>query len=385
MELEIIRSIFHWVVLVAGIAVLISTFAINTITNKIEERDKNKNVVLQNERDNAIKKNEDNTSKLLNMSAFYSDAANRITNFYLILDLGSTLIKDNFDDFAIYLHFIEDDITFKFESYTTEKQPVENVWYVKSSATEGTHFDVNSVSSFGIQNFNNRSEIIFDLSFASKILPTKYAIKDLEGTFYQVVITSKHKNFIKEIKLNANNWNFVNMSCNSDTWKDFSDNWIEKNSDLSILYSRYEYKHYDSHRIDPVRNNVYRYEVIRTKYEDASKGTIANATTLLNSVDNLDGSIVIEIDNRWLLKDGNYINYFPKTEVNNFKLHIFRDTDNRLKVNIGNSVVSDVTLEFQNDKLFEYDQKIHGLTISWEKDLFTLYINGKLAATNKQK
>ena len=83
----------------------------------------------------------------------------------------------------------------------------------------------------------------------------------------------------------------------------------------------------------------------------------------------------------WLEKNGAYINYLPLTVRGSFKIKIFRDTDNLLKVLIGNSYAKEVTLICRKTDIFQPDQKIHSLYITWKRNNFNFYINGKLVDT----
>lgn len=393
MLLILIGTIYSPIVLYIGMTItLLGTIGYNSFTKKIEKKEKvekdkieKERIKLEKQLQNEILKSQENTDKLLNLNAFMNDANAKINRFYLILDLGSTLVGDNFNDFVIYVRFEELDLLYEFRAIPgaiPDFPDEEKVLLIKSTLVKGKDINNNPLIFTGTHCFKNLSEMIFNLYFPTDIFPMDLTINKLQNTFYQLIVSSKHKNFIKEIKINANNWNIVNKVVNDANWKDFVEDWIDNEQPLSILYDKYETIYYDAHSIDPIRNGVHKYEIYHKLHEDLSKN-IKFDKSILSELDESTGTLLIWIDNNWLLQDGRYLEYLPLFKKGKFKLHIFRDSDNKLKIEIGNSFVENITLEYLNDKLFSYEQKKHQVIITWNKSHFTLNINGKLVDEKK--
>jgi hypothetical protein len=101
----------------------------------------------------------------------------------------------------------------------------------------------------------------------------------------------------------------------------------------------------------------------------------------LAQVDPNSGSLVFNTsDKKWLEKNNDLINFIPHTKVENFELHIYRDTDNIFKVLISNSFSKNQLLTFKDLDLLKKspNHPKHQIAITWGDNANKLYLDGKL-------
>lgn len=102
---------------------------------------------------------------------------------------------------------------------------------------------------------------------------------------------------------------------------------------------------------------------------------------LLSKSDSKEGTLEFwTSDKNWYERNGFFIDFIPEFKKENFKIHIFRDIDNILKINLSNYYYKNVMLEFRD--LQALPQKpshpSHMIVLTWNKDGNKLYVDGEL-------
>lgn len=101
----------------------------------------------------------------------------------------------------------------------------------------------------------------------------------------------------------------------------------------------------------------------------------------LAKIDPKSGSLVFKTsDKKWLERNNDLINFIPHTKVENFELHVYRDTDNIFKVLISNSFSKNQLLAFKDLDLLKKSPSHpkHQIAITWGDNENKLYLDGKL-------
>jgi len=377
MELETWKNIFQYLAYGATISVLVFSILTEVFTKKIQEHEKEKSAKIELERDNAIRKSNENAEALFRFNTFLGEIDNRVESCYLILDLGSTPLYDNFNDFSCYLYFEYFDILYQFTPLGNTEGLSDQVLFMTTKAVKGTEIKKNPFISSEQHNFKNISEIILDLNLVHKLFPKDLKIRDFFNTHFRLSITAKQKDFIKNIKLNVNHWNIFDFNVGQNNWKKSTEQWLDNPNNYFMIYDTYQTRHYESFRINYMSKGVSRYEIHSRAYENNLQLDVKYIDSMLKNVDPREGTLEIIIDNKWLEKNNKFINYFPPVQHGSFGLQIYRDIDNVLKIVVSNSFSNKITLQCSNMDQFSPNQDKHSMIITWGKGINNLYINGK--------
>ena len=82
-------------------------------------------------------------------------------------------------------------------------------------------------------------------------------------------------------------------------------------------------------------------------------------------------------DKDWLESNGNYIEYIPSIEKEDFNIHIYRDKDNIFKVKLSTFHHKNVILTLKNLAKYNQHEK-HMVSVTWNAVSTKLYVDGEL-------
>jgi hypothetical protein len=171
------------IVIMGAILLLVSTIYFDKYSVKIKnkyETDFDKKLA---DRDEVIRKNNE---KLQITNRFYAEIDNPIKSLFFILDLGSTTLGDNFNDFSCVIRFDLLDITAQYRTIHYENHPPsENTVHLETRIVKGKNLE--NLPFVGVQSgsFKNISEFYINLMFIENFLPEGFSIRDIsEQRFY---------------------------------------------------------------------------------------------------------------------------------------------------------------------------------------------------------
>lgn len=359
------------IIFLGGIIFLIG----NIYTDKINQQkqiDFDKQLL---ERDNIIKKN---AEKSLLTNRFYAELDNPIKSMFFVLDLGSTLLSDNFRGFTCVIRFDLLDITVQFKTIQYENTLSENTQYIEMRMVKGKDLEDSPILSVGSGSFKNMSEIYLDLMMITRLLPEGASIRDLsEQTFY-FYLSEKQTSLVKGIKLNVNNWDIFKKTENRIHWRELKQDWLPEKQGLKVFYQEYQTQFYDNNKILFFQEGFSYYEIVRSNVDSRSMISIEEVEQMLNDVNVEEGSIMIDIDNKWRTKNDAYIRYLPLTTKDGFSISIYRDSDNLLKVHLSYKYSKNIILKVKHPENYIDSKSKHRLLITWSEKSAILYIDGNV-------
>jgi len=345
MNYELWRTIFQYLIYFSSASILVGTIGLNCCNKKITYIEKQKSEKISQERDAAIKKSNEKADALFMLNRFLSEIDNKIETFYLHLDLGNTIISDNFSNFSCFLYFSKIDVLFEFEPLKIIPSPSKNALFIKTKSVKGHNLSESPLVMSESHTFKNTSDLILDVCFLIKKTSARdFSIRDLHNETFQFIISKEHSKYIKKININVNHWHIFRWSINDSNWKKTSDVWLPKGKKYVTFYRIYNTRHITEHKINYYEQGVQHFEIVRNSITDNLKITKSSSQQLLHDVDKNKGTMVFQIDNKWLIGNNALIEYLPLTVKGDFKIRIFRDIDNVLKVLISNSFSNNVIL-----------------------------------------
>lgn len=201
-------------------------------------------------------------------------------------------------------------------------------------------------------------------------------------------LTDNFNMSIQEAMLNGKNINTNVAVFNSARWPEgaaFSANIIVDMSKVPEIFKKpavvgkYEGVYYYNIKGEKYSNKVTG-DIPETKIEEEELSRKAWLEKL-SQVDPNAGTIIFETsDKRWFERNNYLINFIPHTKVDEFELHVYRDTDNTFKVLISNSFSKKQLLIFNDLDMLKNNptHPKHQIAITWGDNENKLYIDAKL-------
>lgn len=358
---------------VGGILLLFAMILLNVYSNKSETV---KQTAFEQQlaiRDQTIKEQNEN---LLFTNRFHAEVDNPIKSMFIILDLGSAPLSDNFDDFKCIVRFPGLDITGQFKTMKFNNQMSENTQYMEARFVHGKDLEQSPFTSVKSGSFKTISEFYLDLSLFTKLLPENFKIRDLNGVHFYFYLSKAQTEFVKGIKINIDNWDIFNKKGKNIHWRELKQDWIAKDENMYVFYQEYQTRFYDYNTIQFFQEGFQYYEIVQSNIDQRSIISKETFSELFSSVDENQGSLLFTIDNKWKNKNGAMIEYIPATSNNGVKLRMFRDSDNVLKIYFSYKYQKDIMLRCKHPDNFS-DSESHDVILTWGEKEVVFYIDGK--------
>ena len=379
MNYEIWRAVFQGLVYFGSAVILIGTIGVNCCSTKIENIEKKKVADISIERDGAIKRSNEKADALYMLNRFLSEVDNRIEKLYLHLDLGSTIISDLFSDFSCFIYFHNMDVLLEIKSSHVSSPLSKNALFLQTRLAKG--HDLNESTLIMSESYpdKNTGDLLLDISYLMKDTSARdFSIRDLHNELFEFIISKKHSKYVKNLNINVNHWHVFRWATNESNWKQSLDEWLTNGEEYVTLFRTENTRHLTVHRINFYEQGVQQFEIVPQRNFDDTKLSKSDLQRYLSDVDANEGTMLFQIDNRWLTADNALIEYLPLTQKDNFEIRIFRDIDNILKVLISTSFSNDVILSCKDTNAIPADQKYHDIVVTWGEGENCLYLNGKL-------
>lgn len=261
---EFWRTIFQWVVYISTVLVLIGSIGLNVFTKRIEKIEKNKSDILEQQRDTAIKKNNENTEKLMNLNTFMAEVDNPIEKLFLIIDFNRSYTVEELQNFTCYLNLHKLGKTYEFKISHAMKQPGNEMrLFLSHKSVDSGKWDTDPSI---MTAFHNRAEaafIVFDLWFLLKSKPSGLTIRDLNSLFFEIVVSKSHSHIIEEFQINANDWAVYHRKCVDNPWKSYTNTWLPQTETELVGYYHTDILKREMflQKIDFFREGAYQYQV----------------------------------------------------------------------------------------------------------------------------
>ncbi|MBL7074404.1 hypothetical protein ISS37_04090 [candidate division KSB1 bacterium] len=265
MNPEFWRNFFQWMMYIATAFILIGTIGVNIFTKKIEKLEKDKTALLERQRDAEIEKNIKNTEKLLTLNTFLGGIDNPVEKLFLIIDFYRSCTVEELQGFVCYLNFHKINRTYEFKVSHAMKHPENEMrLFLKQKSVNSGEWNSNPSI---MQAFHNRAEtsfLAFDLWYFLKEKPKGLKIRDLNSAFFEIAVSKKHSNLIKEFQINVNDWTIIHRNCIDNNWKDYKSDWLPSDKiELGAYYYRdFQNREIITQRIDFFQEGASRYYVM---------------------------------------------------------------------------------------------------------------------------
>ncbi len=360
------------VAITGSIILLVGTIFFNIYSSKIDTKNRadfDKNL---RARDEVIRKKND---QFINMSRFYAEIDNPVKSMFFILDLGSTALNNNFDDFSCVIRFDLLDITVQYRTIHYKNHPTsENTVNLETRIVKGKDLENKPFVAMETGSFKNISEFYINVMFIKDYLSEGFSIRDLSEQSFYFFLSEKQTSLVKGIKLNVNNWDIFNKRGNEIHWRGLKLDWLPDNKDLKVFHQEYQTRFYDSNTIQFFKEGFSYYEIIQSNMDKRSK--IKSTDINLSLLNDTSASIGVHIDNKWLIKNNALIEYLPLTSKDGLSIRIFRDTDNILKVTLSYKYSESIILKCKYPENYGDSRENYLLLITWDKSHVALYIDG---------
>jgi len=364
-----------FIAIIGSVVYLIGVIFFNIYSDKVEQENQKIFEKKLAARDRIIK---EKTEELLITNRFHAEVDNPVRSMFFILDLGSTPLANNFNDFTCIIRFVNLDITMQFRALSAGNTISENTQFIEVRAVKGKDLNKSPFISVGNSSIKSISELYLDLFLFIKLLPSGFLIRDLNDQSFFFYLTNKHTSFVKEIKINVNNWDIFKKTGNEIHWRELKQDFLPENHDLKIFYQEYQTRFYDYNKIRFFQEGFGFYEIIRSNMDTRSRISANDVKRNLSSVNDSIGTVIFDIDKKWRMKNNAYIEYLPLTTKNGFSIRIYRDSDNILKVFLSFKYAQNVILKCRYPDNFSDSQNIYRLAITWSKENVIFYIDGKV-------
>lgn len=371
-------NIFHYLIYGGSILMIIGTIVVDHYTKKIESIEKEKVKKIEIQRDEALRKNIENTELIMRMNSFFAEIDNKLESLYLIIKIKEDFRLKDLDKLECYVKLSALNRKYKFKIKTKVIED-ENHILIEEASIIGNDWSKEDYGSAKSTNLKESDEFVFELlpikmkkEYKDKIL------RDLHNTYFQFVVTTKHIKIIDKIIINANDWNICIRKCDDNVWKTANEVWLDKHSvKLSTYYTEYETRQYTSNNINFFIEGGYRHYIEKNVYNNLNTSIIFNEESNKN-IDPVQGTIILHIDNKWLIKDNNVYKYDFNMKRDEFELECIRDDDNILKIIISTKHWNNIMLKCEDSSPFSISQNQHDIGITYSKDELNFYIDGRL-------
>ena len=361
------------ITIMGGIFLLIGTIFFNKYSSKIDNKNQTDFDRKLADRDKVISKTNE---QLLNMNRFYAEIDNPLKSMFFILDLGSTALGDNFNDFSCIIRFNQLDITAQFKTIIYENHPPsEKTVHLETRIVKGKNLDNSPFVAVETSCFKDMSEFYMNFMFIKNFLPEGFSIRDLSEQSFYFFLSEKQTSLVKGIKLNANNWDIFDKRESEIHWRELKLDWIPDSKDLKVFYQEYQTRFYDYNTIQFFKEGFSYYEVAQSNMDTRSK--IKSSDINLSLLNDTSASIGVTIDNKWLIKNSALIEYLPLTSKNGLSIRIFRDSDNILKVTLSYKYSKNVILKCKYPENYIDSRENYLLLVTWDKSKAKFYIDGE--------
>lgn len=357
-----------------AIILLIGTICFNIYSNKVDQKRQIEFDKQLTARDNLIKKN---AEELLIINRFHAEVDNPIKSIYFILDLGSTLLADNFSDFSCVIRFDILDITIQFKTVHIDNPLSEKTEFIEARFVKGKNIENSPFITVGSSSFKNLSEFYMDLRLINKLLPKDFSVRDLSDQSFYFYLSEKQTAFVKGIKINVNNWDIFNKMDREIHWRELKQDWLPDRQDLRVFYQEYQNRFYDYNIIQFFREGFNYYEIVHYNVDTRSRISTNDVEKMLTTINDIEGSLLFDIDNKWRIKNNALIEYLPLITQNGLSIRIYRDVDNILKVSLSYKYAKNIILRCKYPENFSDSTEIHRLIITWNSNNAVFYIDGK--------
>ncbi|NQU85655.1 MAG: hypothetical protein HQ541_07840 [Mariniphaga sp.] len=358
---------------IGAVLLLVGTIFFNICSSKLESDYKADFERKLADRDEIIRKNDE---RLLNLNQFYAEIDNPVKSMYFILDLGSTILNDNFDDFSCVIRFDLLDITAQFKTLRNENHPLsENTVNLETRIVKGKNLEVSPFVAMSIGSFKNMSEFYLNIMFIKNYLPKDFSLRDLNELRFYFFLSEKQTSIVKGIKLNVNNWDIFNRRENKIHWRELNLDWLPNRKDLKVFHQEYQTRFYDYNTIQFFKEGFSYYEVVQSNMDTRSQ--IKSSDINLSLLNDTSATFGVYIDNKWLVKNNALIEYLPLISKNGVSIRIFRDTDNILKVTLSYKYSKNVILKCKYPENYIDSRENYLLFVTWDKSKTVFYIDGQ--------
>lgn len=357
-----------------GIIFLLAAIFFNIYSNKVESE---KQLTFQKQlaqRDKIIK---ENNESLILTNRFHAEVDNPIKSIFIIFDLGSVTLSNNFDDFYCIIRFPGLDITGQFQSVKFDNPLSENTQNMEARFVKGKDLESSPLTMIKIGSFKTISEFYLDLFLFTKLLPKDFKIRDLNGVNFYLYLSEKQTGLVKGIKINVNNWDVFNKREQKIHWRELKQDWLPHGENLRVFYQEYQTRFYDYNTIQFFQEGFNYYEIVHSNIDHRSILKKVSISNLFKNINVNKGTLVFEIDNKWRILNNALIEYIPVTSKNGVKIRVFRDSDNLLKVYFSYKYGKDLILRCKYPENFSDSKDYHNIIITWGADKVVFYIDGK--------
>jgi len=357
-----------------GILLLISAIFHNIYSNKIEAQKQLRFEKQLAERDQKIK---NYNESLILTNRFHAEVDNPIKSMFMILDLGSVPLADNFKDFCCVVRFPDLDITGQYKSLNINNPISENTQCMEAKFVKGKNLDKSPFITVSSGSFRTISEFYLDLFLFVKLLPKDFKLRDLNGTSFYLFLSREQTKLVKGIKININNWDVFKKYESKIHWRVLKQDYIPKGEDLLVFYQEYQTRFYDYNTIQFFKEGFSYYEIVHSNVDNRSIVPKETVVQLLNSMNDREGTISLKIDSKWRVLNGALIEYLPVTSKNGIKIRIFRDSDNLLKIYFSYKRAKDLILHCKYPENFSDSKKFNQIILTYGAEKVVFYIDGQ--------
>ena len=374
-----IKCIFNiqlglFVSVLGAIFLLIATILFDCYSNKIESQNKIDFEKRLSGRDKII---EENNETLLLTNRFHAQIDNPIKSIFFILDLGATQLNNNFSDFSCVIRFINLDITALFRTIHFKNPRSENAEFFEARVVKGNNLNESPFVMVANSSFKNISELYLDLMLMIELLPDNFSIRDLNEQPFYFYLSEKQTTLVKGIKLNVNNWDIFNKKEDSIHWRELKQDWLPDRKDLKVFYQVYQTRFYDYNTIQFFQEGFSYYEIVHSNIDSRSILSQNDIDKIFQNINDEEGTLIFDIDNKWRVKNDALIEYLPFTSKNGVSIRVFRDSDNLLKLNLSYKYANNLMLKCRYPENFGDSREFHTLSLIWSKIKVTFFIDGK--------
>ena len=85
---------------------------------------------------------------------------------------------------------------------------------------------------------------------------------------------------------------------------------------------------YDYNQIQFFKEGFSYYEIVQSNIDTRSKISASDVAAMFYVVNDTESSLMLDIDNKWRIKNNAIIEYLPLTTKNKLSIRIYRDIDN---------------------------------------------------------
>ncbi len=248
-----------------GIAIVIFTITSTYFSHQIDQANETKQRSLNKALQKEIKRNSVISEKNFHLNKFIGELDNKIEELYLLLDFNKTYTAEELDGLECYLKMNILNTSYSFKISAKTKKMPEDIKLISldKTAVKNSRWNENPAKSSVYSPRSETSFVVLDLWFLPNNRPKEMMIKELNQSYFEIAISSKHKNLIKQIQINVNDWTIFNRVDNQIKWQDRDVKWLpHNNKQYASFYEENELgmKYYQG-KINYMKEGIFYYTV----------------------------------------------------------------------------------------------------------------------------